>query len=188
MHIPIKYIVCTNLYIWYLRTLSRMLSLMWVFSNSPGWLQPKPLPQLTGQFSYHLEITVPNLQAVFNSHVSLFFLSPLWWLSGILNLVWINGENANEHRGAKVNGVRVNRKHLYEQITVISCLSPLICGFCASCQSALLCMPFIWSFEAKVKVGIVSYVHNGIVVSLCVVAIGYWWWYCRTWRVISILL
>ncbi|KAH3814094.1 hypothetical protein DPMN_142581 [Dreissena polymorpha] len=35
-----------------------------------GYLTPKPLPTLSGQFSYHLEITVPQYQQVFNSHVS----------------------------------------------------------------------------------------------------------------------
>ncbi|XP_052216827.1 uncharacterized protein LOC127834810 [Dreissena polymorpha] len=34
-----------------------------------GYLTPKPLPTLSGQFSYHLEITVPQYQQVFNSHI-----------------------------------------------------------------------------------------------------------------------
>ncbi|XP_053395706.1 uncharacterized protein LOC123524576 [Mercenaria mercenaria] len=34
-----------------------------------GWLSPKPIPKLSGQFSYHEEITIPNLKAVFNTHI-----------------------------------------------------------------------------------------------------------------------
>jgi len=34
-----------------------------------GWLSPKPVPSLSGQFSYHEEITIPNLKSVFNSHI-----------------------------------------------------------------------------------------------------------------------
>lgn len=34
-----------------------------------GWLSPKPLPKLSGQFSYHEEITIPQYKSVFNTHV-----------------------------------------------------------------------------------------------------------------------
>ncbi|XP_060563272.1 uncharacterized protein LOC132722747 [Ruditapes philippinarum] len=34
-----------------------------------GWLSPKPLPKLSGQFSYHEEITLPSQKAVFNAHI-----------------------------------------------------------------------------------------------------------------------
>ncbi|WAR22901.1 hypothetical protein MAR_036570 [Mya arenaria] len=34
-----------------------------------GYLMPRPLPTLSGQFSYHLEITVPRYTGVINSHI-----------------------------------------------------------------------------------------------------------------------
>ncbi|KAL4236845.1 hypothetical protein ACF0H5_005231 [Mactra antiquata] len=38
-------------------------------SVSFGWLNSKKVPTLTGQFSYHEEITIPEIDAVFNTHV-----------------------------------------------------------------------------------------------------------------------
>ena len=55
-----------------------------------GWLSPKPLPKLSGQFSYHEEITLPKEKAVFNAHVSfiLIFKRVYFWGDNI-NAVYI---------------------------------------------------------------------------------------------------